>query len=338
LKLITFHDGVINLNYNIRNGKIYNINYELGLSKRNIIKNFTKTPNLMPFIERISPYSSWHYCICYADFLEDTIRINKNLKNVRTLLLEIERVSSHINYLNAIFKEIKNIYLYNSSLIIKEKILSLREGITGHRIFGTYNLINSLNYDFNLGCIDLVKDFYSITKVNSNSIIKNIKKHKNSLSKLEKLGIVKNYETGPFIEESNDLRIKKPYLAYKEPKIQSILKNRIASKDFDAKERVLIIINEIFISLEIIKILLKEHDLIFNKSKKTYDGTISSDASIETPRGLLSISKINEKEIRIITPSERNIHVLKEALSKANKEDDKLIIKTLYLSTLEYDK
>jgi Ni,Fe-hydrogenase III large subunit len=349
--------GVTYFNIKTRNKKINTISFEKGYNARNILKKCKDMDiiSVIPFIERIEQSSHNHYSICFCDLIEKTleIEINEKLVIIRTIFLELERIYSHILFINRIFFHSENNLLFLLTAQLNELFLNVFEEISGHRIYHTSHTVSDLRYNLTQGNLELIQRTISNTK----KIIKNINDiviSNPSLSSInQNICVINNKDisdhklTGPISwgrSYNNDLRIKTPYFAYKINEIQDILSKRTINTNNCSFSRLSIIIEDINCSLDIINILL-QHNLNYECSKSQIDISIPTKKisnKIETPRGTLTMNLETNSEnkiinFKIVSPSEQNQNIVNKAMRGTLVDNKDLAFESLYLSLREIE-
>ncbi len=346
--------GMLNIKATVRAKLVFKAELETGFCSRNII-NLCKGMDAIkaiPYIERIEQSSHSHYGLCFCMLLEQAQKMedNETLDKVRTLLLEKERIYSHLMYLHRMFELAGCVVVKNMAESAINTCLDELEEITGSRTYSVSHSPNNLNYIFSVGNI-----------IYSELINKDIKEALNKMKELiqHSFSIKSQYEnlckietsvdkiTGPFSwSHTNgfDLRINEPYLCYGDKEISAILsKNQILDSSF-AYGRIMCLIEDANCSCNIIEELLgtiKDSPRTkSNQSLNLNEGKYSQ--SIEGPRGKIDmeveIEKDNKiKSLKISSPSEKNTKMATEALKHSPADELQQSFESLYISVMEID-
>lgn len=351
-------NGPYTLDIRHRNNKVLSAKTGFGFCERGLLEHIKGTTPLkcLPFIERIEPYSSQHYSVCFCSIIEAAMGNNKDKKLacIRTVLLEIERMLHHIQYIKSIIKFTDNIVLYNLIESAKDLLLDSLEDITGRRFYSTAHYFGGLNFSLSHGNIKLIsetcskieetlKDFSDLFCDNPSiiSIIKNEATiHKNTANRM----------TGVFSwinGENKDLRIDCKYLAYNDIDTQNILGKKLNNDTNCIYTRIVATIEDVKDSLNIIKTIITKNDLTYSNEGILKDSfTVKSGEysnSIETPAGSLSMTVTISAEgtvgkITLKTPTETNEFAVDQVLNGTNISNVSLAFESLALSPMEADK
>jgi len=351
-------NGPYTLDVRHRNKKVLSANVNFGFCERGLLNQTTGVTPLkcLPFIERIEPYSSQHYAVCFCAIIEQAMNKNKDKKlaAIRTLLLETERILHHVQYIKSVIKFTDNIVLYNLIESIKDLLLDSLEEITGRRFYPTAHFFGGLNFNLSSGNIKLTEETCLKAEKTLQDFTNLFCDNPSILSIIKDEAIIQksvaNKMTGPFSwinGETNDTRISCNYLAYENIEIQNVLGKKFSNTTNCIYTRLTAAIEDIKDSLNIIKIILSKNDLVYLNNKLLKDsfiiksGTYSS--SIETPKGLLCMTvKIGtENEINNIyikSPTEINEQAVNAALNGVHLKNISMAFESLALSPMEVDK
>jgi NADH-quinone oxidoreductase subunit D len=356
---LTCPNGPYELDIRYRGNKILSASSSFGYCERNILKQIKNTSALktLPFIERIDPYSSQHYSLCFCSIMEQalSIREGKKLSTIRTILLELERVLSHAYYIKTVIKSSENIALYNLIVGIKDALLDILEEITGRRIYVTAHYFGGLNFNVSHGNIKLIETTCLKIKADLKMFYEIFFDNPSLRSVLEDEAIIDHKTsskmTGPFSwmnsETIKDLRVTDPYMGYQDNEVRKILSKKFKSPTNDIYARLLIIIDDAMNSLDVINTLVSKDDIVYINSDRLEDNFSTKEGeysyTIEAPRGLLTMTaSIGEnsviEKLSIKNPSSVNDIAVNNALNGCRLEQADLAFKSLYLSPMEIDK
>ncbi len=358
--IINTPSGSINIKNTIRSKKVLKAELETGTCSRNILKlcKGMEPTAAIPYIERIEHSSHIHHSICFCLIIESAISFTTTalLSDIRTILLEKERIYSHFLYLNKMCNLCDDKILTNITELALNKTIDELEEISGHRTYSTLNSPKNINHNFSIG-----KLIYSDS---CNSELIEITKHISSLinksktlkSVYKNIGLIKSHTkdfTGPFswyLDNGYDSRFTNPYLSYNDPEVLLELSKKNIIVANDVYMRIIAIIEDIKCSTQIIKILLNKikrnnastvENLVEDTTIKAPKGFYQS--QIESPRGKLDISiEINDRsnieKIIIDSPSEKNIKATTECLKHTEEHLIEHVFQSMYLSPMEIDK
>lgn len=330
--------GYYTIDFEEKNNLVNAVNNIILPDSRNILKLCTNKTyyNMLPFVERIDWLTSDHYNLCVIKAIEEKQKINvkENVLAIRTLILEIQRLSCNLNSLRNLFILTRDNVLKNICTDIIETLFSYYETICGHRIFHNFHTLGGFNQNFTVGnfekTISLIKNisFKTLYLIDIASNIPSIK------TNLSELACVQEFE--------NDLRMTGEYFYYSDDKIKNILINKFDMKKQCAYYRFLKTIDDLKKSLEILN-YLKSLNLAFNTNELKDHNTISNttyNSLIASPRGILNISFSTNKnnlisQILIKDPSSVAINRLKNSLEKTLTDDIKLVVNSFFISFLE---
>ncbi len=358
--IINTPSGSINIKNTIRSKKVLKAEVETGTCSRNILKlcKGMEPTAAIPYIERIEHSSHIHHSICFCSIIEGALSFTATglLSDIRTVLLEKERIYSHFLYLNKMCCLCGDKILTNITELALNKIIDELEEISGHRTYSTLNSPKNINHNFSIGklmysdscnseLLELVKHISSL--INKNNTLKSVYKN---------IGLIKSHTkefTGPFswhLANGYDARFTNPYLSYNDPEVLLELSKKNIIVANDVYMRIIAIVEDIKCSTQIIKILL-------NKIKKNNvskvenpgeDSTVKVpkgfyQSQIESPRGKLNISiEINDRsnieKIIVDSPSEKNIKTTIECLKHTEEHLIEHVFQSMYISPMEIDK
>ncbi|HOW16457.1 MAG TPA: hypothetical protein PK443_01965 [bacterium] len=352
--------GSINIKSTIRAKKVLKAELETGQCSRNILKlcKGMDPTAAIPYIERIEHSSHIHHSICFCSIIEASISFNatNTLSDIRTVLLEKERIYSHFLYLNKMCCLSGDKILTNITELAINKIIDELEEISGHRTYSTLNSPKNINHNFSIGklmysdscnseLLELTKHIGSL--INKNKSLRYIYSNKGLLDpKTTEL-------TGPFswhLDNGYDSRLTNPYLSYNDPDVVCELSKKNIIVANDVYMRIIAIIEDIKCSTKIIKILLnKIKDNGTSKMACPREEAITKipkglyQSQIESPRGKLDISlEINDnsniEKITVNTPSEKNIKATSECLKHTPEHLIEHVFQSMYISPMEIDK
>ncbi len=351
-------NGPYTLDIRYRNNKVLSAISRFGFCERGLLEHIKGVTPLkcLPFIERIEPYSSQHYSVCFCAIIETAMGKNKDKKldRIRTVLLELERALHHVQYVRSVIKFTDNIVLYNLIESTKDLLLDSLEEITGRRFYPTAHYFGGLNFSLSHGNIKLIEDtcLKTETKLKEFSDLFYDNPSITSLTKDEAIinNNAANKMTGPFAwinGKAEDLRVSCDYLAYEDIEVQNILGKKFNNDTNCIYTRLKATIEDTKDSLNIIKTIISKNDLTYSNSTLLKDSFVikagAYSNSIETPKGHLNMTAtINAdnviSKISIKTPTETNEFVVDHALNGSHISNIAIAFESLALSPMEADK
>lgn len=354
---INYPFGMVEINSRIRSKRVFSSEIKTGFCSRGILGlcRGTDAVKVIPFIERIEQSAHIHYAVCFCMAIEEAAELQTSsyISNIRTILLEKERIYSHFVYLNRMFKLADNHVLTNITEIAINKMIDELEETSGHRTYSTLNRPGGLNQPFSIGNLN-----YSLTAndeleqhiIQIKELIEKSRTIHSMYYEVAEIKSERHGSTGPFswhTKHGFDLRMTKPYLAYSYSEIKEILATKNIIRAIDAYDRINAIIEDILCSCKMISFLLK--DAIRSAPFQTNGpdqlnirkGEYSRE--IETPRGLLEMTiDIDDsntiKAIKIKTPSETNRKMALGSMEHTAEEQVQGAFESLYISAMEIDK
>lgn len=355
--------GAIELKVDINDSRVADVFMNTGFVCRNIEKLSRKKKSfqIMPFVERVEQRSHNHYSVCLCSLFEEALKIKlpSSVEIIRTILLEVERVYSHLCYMDDVLRLIRTTLISSEILKLKEFMLDLFENISGHRMYSNNHAVGGVRFPFTPGKHELINKFVLVMNEEIEKLEEYVLFNPAVHSILFDLGKVdieslnSKRVSGPIAWSGgvmNDLRISDPYLCYAQTEISQILKKRIFGDHSCAFERLKTVLEDIRSSLLIVEVLNEKATSIIEpephfKPNKLYHeipgGTYKS--KIETAKGLLQMDVFVDKtgEIESLTinsPSAVNINALPIALKDSITDYITLIFTSLDISMLEVDR
>jgi len=356
---INYPSGNTSLNITKRGKKIFSVKVEDGYNKRNIIEICRQKGPLksIPFIERLDPYNSMHYATCFCLMVEKAagVSCDQNLQFIRTVFLEMERIFSHVVYLDRMFRASDNSVFYNITSSVKEMIIDLKEEITGHRLYSSAQAFGCLNFNFSQGNLKQIGKSNNDIKIKLNEMEDLLNNNEAIESVYSGVAIIKDVDScpgfsGPFSwmnGKGNDARLGDPYLAYSDNNILDIIKNKYTSDYNCAFSRIKAIIQDIKASIDVITHITGKDELTYQISNRFTDDIKAPHGThgqnIETPRGFLQMQMDIDKNgnieaLDIISPSDKNQKIVNSALRGGLQDHVCMAWESLYISMMEIDK
>ncbi len=302
------HENHHYFNFYINNKVIKKVNLNYGWLYKKIqpkLENANPLTNFNSIFSNIAKNQLIHLNLVYLLNLESILNINISNKSkyIRTLLAELERISSHIlwfsNLAELLGKKMWVKKIYREYL----ELIKIYERFLGHPyLFNTISVGRSVDITINSA-----RELYLIFKDKSNEIFNEIYKFVYSNSnetRLSGIGIVstkdaiKNGLSGPTIRGSGvslDLRSSGSYLIYTTGEISQVW-NIISFTKGDVFARTQVRLWEIHESFEICKLILKglsTYELKVSEGKSPDKIQLNANkylySAVESPNGKLSM-------------------------------------------------
>ncbi|MFX0184844.1 MAG: NADH-quinone oxidoreductase subunit D [Candidatus Hodarchaeota archaeon] len=215
--------------------------------------------SIQPLTDRLCYNAAMSWEACYTLAVEKLleIEINKRVQYIRTIMLELQRIASHLTWLSAFSADVGVISMQVITFREREYVLDLLEHVTGSRMMYNYFTAGGLRRDLPQG---FEEDCRSLTYY----LEKRIQEYKAILEdskvfrlRSENVGIISKDialnlgATGPMLRGSGvkaDLRKIEPYLVYNDLEFEVPVRST-----GDCFARYEIRMEEIFQSIHIIR-------------------------------------------------------------------------------------
>ncbi|MFQ5867623.1 MAG: NADH-quinone oxidoreductase subunit C [bacterium] len=251
------------------------------------------TYNQICFVaERICGICGFVHSCCYCQTVEEAARIEipPRARYIRTSMLELERIQSHLLWLGIAGHIIGFDTILMQSWRIREPLMWICEQITGNRKTYGMNLIGGVRRDIPEDLHPKILEMLENIKKELNALIKAIVGDPSLMKRLKNVGILKKDEVkklcsvGPTARGSGvkiDSRKDHPYAAYDKLQFNVVLK-----EECDSWARTMVRLEEVLESINIIKQALKEmpEGEIMADVKEIPAGR-EAVSSVEAPRG-----------------------------------------------------
>jgi membrane-bound hydrogenase subunit alpha len=255
--------------------------------------------------ERICGICSFAHIECFVRAVEDAagISVPKRAQYIRTILLELERIHSHVLWAGVACYTFGYDSAFNLGMLLREKVMDVLEALTGNRVnYGT-GTIGGVRRDITAKVEKILRDMIAFYKTEFDLFYNVATDDPVTLARMRNVGVlspedaVKYCALGPTVRGSGhrvDLRWSQPYEAYGDLDVQPVVPQDLTGEVYgDVYDRFLVRVLEVYQSLEIIEKCLDglpEGDLMWEPNLpkllnylKKVDGTGIS--SIEAPRG-----------------------------------------------------
>jgi len=258
--------------------------------------------------------------LTYVQVLEKIggIEVLPRAKYLRSLVNELERIHSHLLVL-AVEAEIMGFKgLFMLIMRDREPIMKLKEIVTGQRVIADYMWPGGVKRDINDKKINIIRKTLRNLRERIKKYREVFSEDSTVLSRLADVGIIKKNEAiqyglvGPTARGSGvktDIRVDEPYAAFDEVPV-----NMVVREEGDSLARMLVRVDEIFESINIIEYILDNlpsGPIAPKVLKRRYPEGEAISRS-EAPRGELiyhMISRGGDKpyRVKVRTPSFPNI-------------------------------
>lgn len=232
------------------------------------------TVNQVPFIaERICGICGYTHNVAFCQAIENAAGIDVPLraKYIRSVLLEIERIHSHLLWFGILFHFLGFDTGFMMTWLIREKIMDLAEILTGNRKNYGLNLIGGVRRDINSSKAKIALETLDYVENKTRRILDKMVKLKEIVSRTKGVGILSRDDArkisvlGPVARASGiniDVRKDHPYAAYGEVDFKVPVYD-----EGDVYSRALVRYDELFESINIVRQLVRnipKGDIIAN--------------------------------------------------------------------------
>jgi Ni,Fe-hydrogenase III large subunit/Ni,Fe-hydrogenase III component G len=300
------------------------------------------TYNQVPFVaERICGICGFVHNVCYCQAVENAagIEVPERALYIRSLVLEVERIHSHLLWLGVACHVLGFDTGFMHAWRIREPVMYLAELLTGSRKTYGINLVGGVRRDVNRDSIEKVVKILKKVKEEYDHFVKSLTSVKEVVKRLEGSGILPKSEAisygvvGPTARGSGlkrDVRVDHPYAAYKEASFRVPVYS-----ECDNMSRLLVRVDEVYESISIIDQLIDKlpsgpimaEDVEVPEFREGFSG-------VEAPRGedvhyviTGRFSKVYRWKVR--APSYNNIPALKVMLHECPLSDAPLTIASI---------
>jgi NADH-quinone oxidoreductase subunit D len=182
---------------------------------------------IQPLTDRLCYNSAMSWEACYTMAVEKLmeIEISQRAQYIRTIMLELQRIASHLTWLSAFTADVGVISMQVISFREREYVLDLLEHVTGSRMMYNYFTAGGLRHDLPEGFMEDCRSltYYLDERIQEYKAI--LEDSKVFRLRSEQVGIISKHDalnlgaTGPVMRASGvqaDLRKIEPYLVYDE--------------------------------------------------------------------------------------------------------------------------
>lgn len=255
-----------------------------------------KNPDSALYVsQRICGICSAAHENAYCRTMESILRFEpeEKVKLLRAIMMELERLHSHILWLGVIAHEIGYETLFMYFWRERERIIDIFEKMTGGRVHHNFNKIKTVRYDLEEGSKKFILERLDLISEKTLEYLKEIRTDRVIKSRLKDVGVICKGDAkkfcliGPTARASGvscDIRkYDPPYGVYKKFDFEEILEN-----NGDSFDRTLVRIREVIESTKIIRQALK---MMPNTKIPPFTFTSIPDGEgtgrVEAPRGEL---------------------------------------------------
>ncbi|KUO42797.1 MAG: hypothetical protein APU95_04375 [Hadesarchaea archaeon YNP_N21] len=307
--------------FEVKGEEIVNVEIRLGYAHRGIERALQDRSYFhdIYLIERICGICNIAHSACYCQTIEQLAGITapERASYIRTILLELERIHSHLLWLGVAAHEIGFDTLFMLTWRDREKIMDIREMISGGRVHSATNTIGGVRRDIKPSQVPKIMEALKEVEKAAEQYSKVFGSDRTILARCEGVGLlpkraaIELCSVGPTARASGvkvDIREDDPYAAYGEIPFEIIVED-----GEDVLARVVVRIREIFESIKIIRDALGS--LPKGPIRERVDQRIAPNevvGRVEAPRGELfyyAMSNGTEKpeRVRIRTPTYANV-------------------------------
>ena len=266
-------------------------------------------------LERVCGICSHVHGIAYSLGVEKLagVTVPPRAQAIRTLVLELERIQSHMLWLGVGAHEGGFDTLFMYSWRDRETVMDLFELITGNRVQHSVNLVGGVKYDITDEQREKILSGMTYLEERLKYYEKIVTTDETFLGRTRNVGRMTKEEAtvlsavGPTARASGverDVRVESPYASYPDYPVQIVLDD-----GGDLTSRFIVRIKELFVSIQIIRDIvthLPEGELTVRVPRRIPAGEVIS--RVEAPRGelfyyIVSAGGENPYRIKIRTPS-----------------------------------
>ncbi len=322
---------------------IQDVNIRMGYTHKGIEKILEgKNPDSALYVsQRICGICSAAHENAYCRTVESILKfkLTEKVKLIRALMMELERLHSHVLWLGLISHDIGYETLFMYFWRERERVIDIFEKLTGGRVHHNFNKLKTVRYDFDLKDKTFILKNLETLKKRVESYLHDIKSDNVIVSRLKEVAIITKEDAerfcivGPNVRASGisyDIRkIDPPFGIYKKFDF-----NEIIEDEGDSLARAIVRLKEISESIRIIKQILK---MMPKKPVPKFTLTQIPDGEgigrVEAPRGELFYylkfknNKIERAKVR--TPTFATLKIVEKILLKREIGDIPVVVGSL---------
>ncbi len=258
------HAGVIepgHFRFSVAGEPIINLEIRMGYVHRGVEKlsESTSYHRGVFLAERISGDNGFAHSTAYCQAIESIaeVQVPERAENIRTVMLEMERIYNHLGDLGGIALDTAFNVGAQQAYVLKERMMDLNDWLTGSRFLRSINTLGGVRKDINKEQAVKIKSTVVRMKLDLTEWVKMITEMPSLMDRVEVTGtisydIAKNMDlVGPAARGSGvdrDVRRDHPYAAYKRMSF-----NVPVYREGDILARTKVRIEEIYESVSIIE-------------------------------------------------------------------------------------
>ena len=242
--------------------RIVDVDYRMVYVHRGVEKLAVSrmTYDQIPFIaDRICGICGYVHACCYAQAVENAFKIDvpDRARYIRTILLEIERIHSHLLHLGLLCHMAAFDWGFMQLFKLREKIMDLAEILTGNRKTYGANIIGGVRRDIIKDRIDKALDIVKKTRLEFKEYMDTVFSSAPFMKRITNVGVLERKVAralsvvGPVARGSGlprDVRKDHPYAAYKELSFKVPVYS-----EGDVLARTMVRVEEVYESLNILE-------------------------------------------------------------------------------------
>jgi ech hydrogenase subunit E len=275
---------------------VEDVEMEVGFAHRGLEKKMEWDYNRALYVaERVCGICTQHHSTCYCLAVEGMMNIElpRRARIIRTIMLELERLHSHLLAAGLTMETIGFENLCMLSFRNREMVLDVFERTTGNRVIHGVNVVGGVTRDITPEMAKEISGFCDAIEKRCHDLEEMIVKSYTIRQRMQGVGVLGEQlardlcVVGPIARGSNipyDIRAEAPYLLYKEVKVTPIVETT-----GDCWARTMVRLRELYQSIDIIRqclpLLEEAPGEIFVKPDTLPDG--ENFARVEPPRGEL---------------------------------------------------
>ncbi|MEM2192659.1 MAG: nickel-dependent hydrogenase large subunit, partial [Candidatus Hadarchaeales archaeon] len=334
---------VENFTLEVNGEEIVGVDIRLGYSHRGIERGMQERtyPQGVYLAERVCGICNIAHSATYCLAVEKLagVEIPERAKIIRTILLELERIHSHLLWAGVAFYEIGFETLFMYTWRDREMVLDVREAISGARQISASNVPGGVRRDVKAEHISFALDVLKRLEESTKYYLDVCTSDPTIIARCSGVGVLSKHDatklcaTGPTARASGvewDLRRGDPYLVYEDVDFDVVVE-----KDGDVFARILVRLKEVLESIRIVRQLLEKlpGGPVRMEIPKKIDPS-EAIARTEAPRGellyyMLSNGTEKPERVRIRTPTYANVLSWKPMFAGATIADAPIIIASI---------
>ncbi len=215
--------------------------------------------------ERICGICSFAHIVSFVRVVEDAtgIPVPPRAKYIRTILLELERIHSHILWAGVACYTLGYDSAFNLGMLLREKVMDVLEAMTGNRVNYGVGTIGGVRRDITpkvAKAINEMLDYYNREFSYFYNVVTEdpiVKARMRNVGVLSQENAIRYCAVGPTARASGlrmDLRWSSPYEAYEDLEVEPVVPQDYLGKVHgDVFDRFFVRVMEVYQSLDIVK-------------------------------------------------------------------------------------